>query len=395
MKIPLLKTILGDSFQEIPLAVAQLSHQKVRLLVALSGIGFANILIFMQLGFSALLLDGVTRIHEHLKGDLFLVSKRTKYLGDQPFSKRQLYQAAAVDGVAEASPFYYSAQGTWVNPETKEMTNVVVIAFNPAQPVMDLPEVNQQLEQIKLPDTVLFDSKSQAILGPVTKWLAHRKTITTELSGRRIKVGGTFTLGSSLFKSGHLITSDWNYLRLFGPNSIDEIHVGIITLRPGADPQTVQKNIQAILPDDVTVMTRQEFVKSEIAYWSQNPSGIIFSFGTIMGFIVGVVIVYQVLYSDVNDHLAEYATLKAIGYSGMQLLAVVFTEAIILAVLGFIPGFSCAIGMYMLLGNLTQIPIAMRADVALQVFILTVLMCMISAAIAARKLQSADPADVF
>jgi putative ABC transport system permease protein len=107
------------------------------------------------------------------------------------------------------------------------------------------------------------------------------------------------------------------------------------------------------------------------------------------------VIVYQVLYSDVNDHLAEYATLKAIGYSGMQLLAVVFTEAIILAVLGFIPGFSCAIGMYMLMGNLTQIPIAMRADVALQVFILTVLMCMISAAIAARKLQSADPADVF
>jgi putative ABC transport system permease protein len=395
MKIPLLKTILGNHFQEIPLAVAQLSHQKVRLLVALSGIGFANILIFMQLGFSALLFDGVTRIHEHLKGDLFLVSKRTKYLGDQPFSKRQLYQAASVDGVAEASPFYYSAQGTWVNPETKEMTNVVVIAFNPAQPVMDLPEVNQQLEQIKLPNTVLFDSKSQAILGPVTKWLAHQKTITTELSGRRIKVGGTFTLGSSLFKSGHLITSDWNYLRLFGPDSIDEIHVGIITLRPGADPQTVLKNIQAILPDDVTVMTRQKFVESEIAYWSQNPSGVIFSFGTIMGFIVGVVIVYQVLYSDVNDHLAEYATLKAIGYSGMQLLAVVFTEAIILAVLGFIPGFSCAIGMYMLLGNLTQIPIAMRADVALQVFILTVLMCMISAAIAARKLQSADPADVF
>lgn len=395
MKIPLLKTLLGDSFQEIPLAVAQLSHQKVRLLVALSGIGFANILIFMQLGFSALLFDGVTRIHEHLKGDLFLVSKRTKYLGDKPFSKRQLYQAAAVDGVASSSPFYYNAQAAWVNPETKEMTNVVVIAFNPAQPVMDLPEVNQQLEQIKLPDTVLFDTKSQASLGAVAQWFARKKIITTELSGRRIKVGGIFTLGSSLFKSGHVVTSDWNYLRLFGSDSIDEIHVGIITLRPGADPQTVLKNIQAILPDDVTVMTRQDFVESEKAYWSQEPSGVIFSFGTIMGFIVGVVIVYQVLYSDVNDHLAEYATLKAIGYSGMQLLAVVFQEAIILAVLGFIPGFSCAIGMYMLLGNLTQIPIAMRADVALQVFILTVLMCMISAAIAARKLQSADPADVF
>ena len=394
MKIPLAKTLLGKLSGEPPLGWAQLSHQKVRLLVALAGIAFADILIFTQLGFSAILFDGVTRVHDHLRGDLFLVSKRAKFIGDKAFSKRQLYQAAAVDGVASASPFYYS-EAAWVNPWTKEITGVSVIAFNPVQPVMDLPEVNQQLEQIKLPNTVLFDSRSQASLGPVAESLAQGKTITTEISGRKIRVGGIFTLGSSFFKSGHVVTSDWNYLRLFGKDSIDDIHVGVLTLTPGVDIQTGLRNIKARLPNDVKVMTRQDFVQSEKAYWSQEPAGIIFNFGTAMGFIVGIVIVYQVLYSDVNDHLAEYATLKAMGYSDMSLLGVVLQEAVILAVLGFIPGFGCSIGMYMLLGNLTQIPIAMRTDVATQVFILTVLMCLISAAIAVRKLQSADPADVF
>ena len=394
MKIPSTKTLLGNLSQEPPLAWAQLAHQKVRLLVALSGIGFANILIFMQLGFSAILFDGVTRVHEHLRGDLFLVSKRAKFLGDKTFSKRYLYQAAAVDGVASASPFYYS-QTSWVNPQTKDIIDVAVIAFNPVQPVMDLPEVNQQLDKIKVPDTVLFDRKSQATLGPVAEYFAQGKTVNTEIAGRRNRVDGLFTLGSSLFKSGHVVTSDWNYLRLFGQDSIDDIHVGILTLERSVNPQTVIKNIKARLPDNVKVMTRQEFVEAEKAHWSQDPAGVIFKFGTVMGFIVGVVIVYQVLYSDVNDHLAEYATLKAMGYSDMNLLSVVFQEAIILAVLGFIPGFTCSIGMYTLLGNLTRIPIVMRADVALQVFILTVLMCSISAAIAVRKVQSADPADVF
>ncbi|NJM28457.1 MAG: hypothetical protein HC856_10125 [Pseudanabaena sp. RU_4_16] len=140
----------------MPLGWAQLSHKKVRFAVALAGIGFANVLIFMQLGFSSALFDGVTRIHDRLKGDLFLVSKRSRYLGDRGFPRSHLYQAAAVDKVATARPFYYALSG-WRNPENRQFEDVGVIAFNPAQPIFDLPEVQQQLAQIKIPDTVLFD----------------------------------------------------------------------------------------------------------------------------------------------------------------------------------------------------------------------------------------------
>ncbi|MBF2005747.1 MAG: FtsX-like permease family protein [Chlorogloeopsis fritschii C42_A2020_084] len=395
MKLLNAKTLLGDLFVDPPLGWAQLRHQKLRLIVALAGIAFADILIFMQLGFKALLLDGSTLVHKNLRGDLVLVSQRTKSLLEgQAFSRRHLYQAAAVEGVASASPLYFSFGG-WVNPWKKEVNNIAVIAFDPAQPVFNLPDINQQLNQIKLQNVVLFDSKSQPDLGPIAESFTQGQNITTEISGHRVKVGGIFTLGSSIFTRGHVVTSDWNYLRLFGADSIDKIHVGVLTLKPWADAQNVIKNIQTSLPSDIKAITRQEFIDQEQAYWAADPAGVIFNFGTIMGFIVGVVIVYQILYSDVNNHLSEYATLKAMGYTDMSLLVVVFQEAIILAVLGFIPGFACSIGMYGLLGNLTRIPILMRLDVALQVFTITVVMCLVSAGVAMRRLQSADPADVF
>ena len=114
-----------------------------------------------------------------------------------------------------------------------------------------------------------------------------------------------------------------------------------------------------------------------------------------MGFVVGVVIVYQILYTDVSDHLPEYATLKAIGYSDWILLGVILQEALILAILGFIPGYFASYGVYQLLVVITRVPLTMKAAVAVQVFILTLVMCSLSGVIAMNKLRSADPADVF
>jgi putative ABC transport system permease protein len=348
----------------------------------------------MQLGFRAAMFDGVSRVQEHLNGDLFLVNKTTQFLGNKTFSKAQLYRANAVQGIANVEPLYYS-RTSWVNPETKELADVNIIAFNPVRPVMDLPEINQQLSTITQQDTLLFDSKSLPSLGPVSELFNQGENVNTEVSGRKMWVGGLYSLGSSLFKQGHVVMSDTNYLRLFGEAGADEVHVGIITLEPGANPVAVTSGLQKLLPQDIKVLNRQEFIALEQDYWAKQPPGIIFNFGTVMGFVVGIVIVYQILYTDVNDHLPEYATLKAIGYSDSRLLGIIFQEALILGVLGFLPGFACSIGMYTILGNLTRVAIVMRPDVAFQVFIMTLLMCLISAAIAVRKLQSADPADVF
>ncbi|MFG6100229.1 ABC transporter permease DevC [Leptothoe sp. ISB3NOV94-8A] len=395
MKSPAFQKLFKHLRQEPPLGWAQLSHQKVRLLVALTGVAFADILIFTMLGFQSMLFEGSTFVHKNLRADLVLLSQRTEalYFG-QTFSRRHLYQANAVEGVASAKPFYFGG-GAWINPWDGESTDVMVLAFDPAHPVLDLPEVDQQLDKIKLPNVILLDRKTQPKVGPVAETLDQGKSVTTELSGHRIKVEGLFTLGSSIFTEGHLITSDSNYLRFTGPDSLETVNVGALILEPDADLETVRQALDTRLPKEVKVLTPEEFIQIEVGFWASQPSGVIFNFGAVMGLVVGIVIVNQVLYSDVNDHLPEYATLKAMGYSDRRLLMVVFQEAAILAILGFLPGYGVSLGMYQLLAYLTKIPLGMRLGVTLQVFTATVAMCMISAAIAMRKLQSADPADVF
>ena len=190
MKLPSVTTLFNKLTKEPLLGWAQLSHQKVRMIVALSGIAFADILIFMQLGFYTSLFGGITRIHEHLNGDLFLVSARAKTLIDgQTFSRRHLYQAAAVDGIASANPFYYSNAG-WINPWEKKVTNVAILAFDPAHPVLDLPEVNQQLEQIKLPDKVLVDRLARPDLGPIAETLSKENQLRQRYRSAELALGG-------------------------------------------------------------------------------------------------------------------------------------------------------------------------------------------------------------
>jgi putative ABC transport system permease protein len=190
--------------------------------------------------------------------------------------------------------------------------------------------------------------------------------------------------------------SELSFLRLFTGRKLGEIEIGLIQLKPNADAQSLLKKIEASLPKDVRVFTHQGFVDFEKNYWKTSTAiGFIFTLGVGMGFIVGTVIVYQILYTDVSEHLSEYATLKAMGYKNQYLLFVIFQEAIILSILGYIPGFALSLGLYELTKNTTLLPLAMTPDRALLVLILTILMCSISGTIAIRKLRKADPADIF
>jgi putative ABC transport system permease protein len=410
-----MKRILKSSLEWLqvnkPLGWAQLSHQKARLLVAMTGVAFSNILIFTQLGLRALLFDGVTLVPENLAGDLFLVSAYSPTISFGSFSQIYLYQADAVTGVAAANPLYISS-ADWVNPEDLQNplasgeeevsseidffpSTVRILAFNPARPVFNMPEVNQQLDLLNAPGSVLFDRLSQDQLGPVPELLNQQGVVSTVMSNRRTYVVGLFSLGSTMFDKGHVIMSDWNLAQRDGQDSLQQVNVGSLFLESGADLETVRTRLQNTLPPAVRVVTREELRQSEQAFRASFPEGKILNFGAAIGFVVGVVIVYQVLYTDVSDHLPEYATLKAMGYSDVSLLAVVLQEAVILAVLGFIPGYITSYWVYQLLTYLTKIPLTMRTGIALQVFVLTLVMCVISGAIAMNKLRSADPADVF
>lgn len=382
--------------RKIPLSWLQLTREKPRLMVALAGIAFADILMFMQLGFQAALYESTTRLHQSLRTDLVLISPQGRNLMNMAtFPRRRLYQSMSLTGVKSADALYINI-ADWKNPQTRHKTGIVVVGFDPDKPVFDLPGVNENLNTIKLPDAVLFDRSSRGDYKATIAQIDQGKSVSTEVGDRQINIGGLFSIGASFGADGSLITSDLNFLRIFPRRKPEQISVGLITLQPGTDPHLTADALQAKLPKDVKVLTKSEFIEFEKNYWQTNTAiGFIFTLGTLMGFIVGVIIVYQILYTDVADHMAEYATLKAMGYKNAYLLGVVFQEALILSLLGYLPGISLSVGLYALTRNATNLPLFMATLRALQVLILTIIMCAISGAIAMRKLQSADPADIF
>ncbi|MGK7895632.1 MAG: ABC transporter permease DevC [Xenococcus sp. (in: cyanobacteria)] len=381
---------------KISLAWLQISHQKTRLLVSLAGIAFADVLMLMQLGFQDALYNSATLVQQKLNADLVLISPESLALHlMQSFSHRSLYQTLALKEVESVAPIYL-AQGYWKNPETRRNRMLMVFGFNPEQTIIDFSHFEQNIDKLKLPDVVFFDSLSRPEFGPIQQEFAQNKTIKTEINQRQVKVVGLFSLGASFAADGNLMVSDTNFLRIFTERRPGEIDIGLITLKPGSNPETVRSHLQAKLGKQVKVLTHKDFIEFEKNYWATSSAiGFIFAIGTLMGFMVGTLIVYQILYSDVSDHLAEYATLKAMGYTDLYLLIVVFQEALILALLGYLPGLSVSLGLYTLTKIATKLPIAMTVTRAITVLILTILMCFMSGAIAVRRLGDADPADIF
>jgi putative ABC transport system permease protein len=382
--------------RKIPLSWLQLTREKPRLMVALAGIAFADILMFMQLGFQAALYDSTTRLHQSIRADLVLISPQGRNLMNMAtFPRRRLYQSMSLTGVKSVDALYLNI-ADWKNPQTRHKTGILVVGFDPDQSVFNLPGVNENLNTIKLPDTVLFDRSSRGDYKATIAQVVQGKSVSTEVGDRKINISGLFSIGASFGADGSLITSDLNFLRIFPRRNPESVSVGLISLQPGTDSRLTADALQAKLPEDVKVLTKPEFIEFEKNYWQTNTAiGFIFTLGTIMGFIVGVIIVYQILYTDVADHMAEYATLKAMGYKNFYLLSVVFQEALILSLLGYLPGISLSVGLYALTRNATNLPLLMATHRALQVLIMTMVMCAISGAIAMRKLQSADPADIF
>jgi putative ABC transport system permease protein len=379
--------------KKTPLAWRQLMKEKTRLLVAVAGIAFADILMLLQMGFEGALYDASILPHRQLNADLVLIDPYMQTLfAVKSFPRERLYQTLASEGVISTTPVYI-ASGQWRNPETRLERTILVWGVDPLLKTFKMPEVNQNLDQLKQLNTVLFDIAGRPDYG-VTQ--DNFTTFETELNSKTVNVEGLFINGASFAADGNVITSDSTFLNLFSDRKSGKIELGLINLQSGSDPKKVQKQLRANLPKDVLVLTTEEFAQIEKTYWANGTAiGFIFGIGVGVGFIVGIVIVYQILYSDVSDHLPEYATLKAMGYTDGYLFGVLMQEALLLAVLGYIPSFFVVSGLYVLAANATMLPIVMTAERAVTVFVMTIVMCTISGFVAMGKLRSADPADIF
>ena len=382
--------------RRIPLSWLLLTRQPVRLLVALAGISFAGILMFMQLGFRDGLFDASVTAHRLFDADVVLISPRSaSSVSMEAFPRRRLVQTLADSDVEGVTPVHWGLM-LWRNPETRRNRSILALGFNPDDPFFVDPSLAEKTDALKQKGRILFDQLSRPEFGPIADWYRDGRVVETEIAGNRVRVAGLVSLGTSFGADGNLLTSTETFLDLMPQKPPGAIEVGLVRLKPGADPEQVVSRLRQRLPKDVSVLTKQGFIDFEQNYWKSSTSiGFIFSLGAAMGFVVGCVIVYQVLYTDVSDHLPEYATLMAMGYRLSHLLGVVVREGFYLAAMGYVPAYMAGQGLYWFVRDATKLPVGMDLSRALTVLVMILVMCMLSSFLAMRRLIDADPAEIF
>jgi len=377
------------------LAWRQLVYDRTKLIAAICGVLFATVLVFMQIGFKDALYASAASAPMKMDGDLFLLHKQTEAMWRPVrFNRTELMRALAHPQVAQAYPLYMSL-AQFKNPATQTKRTLMVYGYDPDADILDIPEIKANHELLRLKDTVLFDEASRPEFGPVRQLLAEGKD-STEINDYKIKIIGVFRLGASFAADGNVVTSELNFLRIFPLRNAAEIDLGIIRLTPDADLKAVQASLKQRLNENINLFTYDELVKFEQLYWdNMTPIGFIFGFGTIMGLVVGMVIVYQILFTDITNHLNEFATLKAMGYKHRYFIKVVFASAFYLAVLGFVPGYLMSVGLYKVAEAAIFIPMPMTYTKLVTVFLFILSMCATAGMLAMRKLKAANPADMF
>ncbi len=393
----------------IPLAWRNLTHDRRRLSVAVSGIGFAVVLMFMQTGFKNALFDSTVQILQELDADLVIVAKARYALpANQSFSIKRLYQVRAYEGVRAAYPLYIERpRAVWKQPDDcnanarSRAYPIRVLAYDPADPVMLIPAVKLAADKLKQPGAVLIDEKNKSVYGPPgcrTPW-PQWQDVT--LAGRTIHIVGSFCLGTDFANDGNLFMSTANFAKFFpnrvlGGDPLEAVDLGVVQLDAGVNPQEVKQRLAVNLPADVTVLTKAEMIERERNFWSNStPVGYIFLLGTVIGFLVGMIICYQIINADIADHMPEFATLKAMGYRNSYFVSFVLLESVYLSVLSFMPGLLASYALYAVLAHSTGLLMILNFSRAATVFLLTLTMCIASGCLAMRKVLAADPAELF
>ncbi len=374
----------------------QLSHGRSRMIVALAGVSVAVLLILTVLSLKESIFRSSLLIPGSLRGDLIVLSPRTQsVMRPARMPSRLLERLRGIDGVVSVSAVSVDT-GKWVNPWTHQEHPIRVWGMDLQADILGLPGIDPADPVLRRTDSVLFDELARPKFGPVGAELRAGRQVRTEVNGHRLSVIGLTRAGISVGVDGNLFATPANFQRLFPGQSTAACHLGTVSLAPGADPERVLAAAHQLLGGEARVLRRTAVIDAEIAYLRANePVDFVMTLIATVGFFVGMIIVYQILYSDVINHLPQFATLKAMGFSNGYLLRIVVSEGLILSLIGFWPGMLGAIALTAAAQRAIILPVRVTVDQAAVVLALTIVMCCVAAFAAVRKLAQADPANAF
>jgi putative ABC transport system permease protein len=374
----------------VVLAWRILTHDRGRTALAIAGVFMAILLVFVELGFFFAVPQGGMLLYDNMRFDLLMCSKQYEYQA-QPgqFPLSRLEQARASPVVAEATALYFGA-AKWRSGEDGKSPDLFVIGVDPRARLFTVDDINRQRDVLERTDTVLVDTGTRAMFGPLTSG----RVVT--IGDHSVTIGGHYDLGTGFMGLGVILVSDRNFVRLFPFRRLEQVNLGPIQLKPGVDPDQAAADLRKVLAADTQIFTRSELEAHETAYWTTRTSvGLIFGSGLIISFVVGIMVVYQTLATQVSRQLPQFATLKAIGYRDRFLSGTVVTMSLLIVIVGFVPALAVALVVYSVIKDETLLPVAMTGARVAVVFVAALAMASVSALLSLGSLRRADPADIF
>ncbi len=387
-----------------PLAWKNLTSSLSKCALAATGVGFAVVLMFMQIGFRNALIDNniqIFSLFDTRVANLAIVSKaRYNISTEQRFPRTRLRQAASLPGV-RATCTVSVERGTAsvkVEGHAARPLRVIGIQLDDSSFFAD-KALFERLRSADRQRAALVDTRSKPAYG-FARNAEQLRDQQIELNGKALAVVDQFQLGTDFGNDGTLMMSerlhaDYFPWRTQTGNPADVVDIGLLQVTRGMEDE-LARQIQAFAPAQLDVRPTADFISRERRFWARStPIGKIFMIGTIMGLVVGAIICYQIQFTDISEHMPEFATLKAMGYGPMYFWSVILSQSFYLACLGFLPGTLVSYGLYRLLENSSGLMMSMTWDRLLLVWTLTMLMCITSGILAIRKLFSTDPASLF
>ena len=382
--------------QNFLVAWRQLSYHRIKLAVAAAGVVVAVMLMLVQLGIRQGALDNSLAFVRLIQSELVACSPRTETIFEPSQIPRVLLYRVLAHPEVQSLRLVYIGRAHFRNPWNRWEYPIAVYGVDLAKPLLRLPGISEEQDKYRLGDHAAFDSMSRQNFGPIAEYIKQNGELITEVNRRRIHVVDAMPVGISISTDGNMYVSHANFLRLFPDRKSGAVDLGLIKLVPGADVEKVRRELAPLLKEECKLRTQTQLLADEDRYIRSNhPIDFIFGMGATVGFFIGFVVVYQILYTEVTNHLPQFATMKAMGFTDGYLLQLVLWQSGILAVLGYIPGFFLALGLYEVATRAIQMPFAMTWSRGVSIFLLTLLMCGISGAVAVRKAWTADPAEVF
>ncbi len=374
----------------ITLAWRILIHDKGRTALALGGIFMAILLVFIQLGLFFAVPQGGMLLYDNMRFDLLLVSDQYEYQA-QPgaFPSSKLNAVRSSPDVAEATPLYFGVV-KWKGGVGEAWPDLFLIGFDPASDVLAPESIVSQQKELSRPDTILVDSSTRPIFGPIETGRI------VEIGDRKETIGGQYDLGTGFMGLGVALASEANFSRSMPGRGLSLVNLGAIRLKPGVDQARAAADLQKLTGAGTRLFTRAALAKHEKSYWTSRTSvGLIFGSGLLISIVVGVMVVYQIVSTQVSRQLPQFATLKAIGYGNSALAGTVSAMSLMIAVAGFVPAFAAAVLLYGEIRQKTLLPVTMSASHMGEVLAASLVMAAVSALLAVGGLRRADPADVF